>query len=157
MQPTYGERCLDLRSVRWWCCEFDEGREDLQDNERSGRPRSSLTDDNVSRVDAMVKTDPRVHHKDISRELAFCKGVFTTSFKGSLGCRNVSCLWVPKGLDDMMESKRMIASLNHLQRYAEEGEGFLDRIVTGDETWILYFTPQLKQQSIRVKTSKFAS
>jgi hypothetical protein len=46
MQPTYGDKCLALRSVRWWCCEFINGQEDLNDNERSGRPRASLTSDN---------------------------------------------------------------------------------------------------------------
>ena len=47
-----------------------------------------------------------------------------------------------------MEGKRMIASLNHLQRYAEKGDNFLDRIVTGDETWVLHYTPESKQQSM---------
>ena len=47
-----------------------------------------------------------------------------------------------------MKGKRMIASLNHLQRYAEEGDNFLDRIVTGDETWVLHYTPESKQQSM---------
>ena len=42
----------------------------------------------------------------------------------------------------------MIASLNHLQRYAEEGDNFLDCIVTGDETWVLHYTPNSKQQSM---------
>ena len=33
MQPTYGERCLALRSMRW-CSEFENGRENLNDNAR---------------------------------------------------------------------------------------------------------------------------
>jgi histone-lysine N-methyltransferase SETMAR len=42
----------------------------------------------------------------------------------------------------------MMTSLQHLQRYSEGGERFLDLIVTGDETWILNFTPESKQQSM---------
>ena len=34
MQPTYGERCLALRSMRWWCSEFENGRENPNDNVR---------------------------------------------------------------------------------------------------------------------------
>ena len=90
MQPTYGEKCLALRSVRWWCCEFANGREDLHDNKRSGRPRSSLTD-NISRVDAMVKADRRVHLKDISRELGISYESVYDIIHGSLGYRKVSC------------------------------------------------------------------
>ena len=47
-----------------------------------------------------------------------------------------------------MKGKRMIASLNHLQRYTEEGDNFLNRIVTGDETWVLHYMPESKLQSM---------
>ena len=60
MQPTYGERFLALRSVRLWFSEFENGHENLNDNERAGRPRVSVTDHNTARVGAMVKIDRRV-------------------------------------------------------------------------------------------------
>ena len=69
MQPTYGERCLALRSVRWCCSEFKNGRENLNDNERAGRPTVSVTDDSTARVGAMVKAEWRVRIKDIAQEL----------------------------------------------------------------------------------------
>ena len=65
-----------------------------------------------------------------------------------LGYRKFSCRWLPKQLDDVMKGKRMIASLNHLQRYAEEGDNFLNCIVTGNETWVLHYTLESKQQSM---------
>ncbi|KAJ4440568.1 hypothetical protein ANN_08713 [Periplaneta americana] len=40
------------------------------------------------------------------------------------------------------------AALTFLQRYHDDGDEFLDRIVTGDETWISHFTPETKQQSM---------
>ncbi|XP_054930099.1 histone-lysine N-methyltransferase SETMAR-like [Dermacentor andersoni] len=94
----------------------------------------------------MMKAGRRVHLKDICWELGNSYGSAYDSVHGSLGYRKVSCRWVPKQLDDMMKGKQMIASLNHLQWYAEEGESFLDSIVTGDEMWILHFTPELKEQ-----------
>jgi hypothetical protein len=36
-----------------------------------------------------------------------------------------------------------------LQRYWEEGDKFLDRIVTGDETWVQFVNAETKQQSKR--------
>jgi hypothetical protein len=74
MQPTYEDKCLILRSVRWWCCEFTNDREDLNGNEWSGRPQTSLTPDNIAHVDAMVKVDRRVHLKLISKELGISYG-----------------------------------------------------------------------------------
>ena len=69
MQQTYGERCLALRRVRWWSSEFENGRENLNDNERAGRPRLSVTDKNTARMGAMVKAERRVRIKDIAQEL----------------------------------------------------------------------------------------
>ena len=94
------------------------GCENLNDNERAGRPRVSVTDHNTTRVGAMVKTDRRVRIKDISFGSAF------NFIHECLGNRKVLCRWVPKQLDDVMKGKRMIASLNHLQRYAEKGGNF---------------------------------
>ena len=69
IQPTYEERCLALRSVRSWCSEFENGRENLNDNERAWRPRVSETDDNTARVGAMVEAERCVRIKDIAQEL----------------------------------------------------------------------------------------
>ena len=69
MQPTYGERCLALRSVRWWCSEFENGRKNLNDNERARRPNVSVIDDNTAHVGVMVKAERHMRIKDIAQEL----------------------------------------------------------------------------------------
>jgi len=40
------------------------------------------------------------------------------------------------------------SALSFLVHYAQEGDEFLDSIVTGDETWVFYHTPESKQQSL---------
>ena len=69
MQPTYGEMCLALRSMRWWYSEFENARENLNDNERVGRLRVSVTDENTACMGAMVKAERRMRIKDIAQEL----------------------------------------------------------------------------------------
>jgi histone-lysine N-methyltransferase SETMAR len=46
---------------------------------------------------------------------------------------------------------RMGLSLTHLSRYNMEANEFLDRIVTGDETWVHYTTPETKRDSMTWK------
>ena len=104
MQPTYGERCLALRSVRWWWSEFESGRENLNDNELVGRPHVSVTDDNTARVGAMMKTEQHMHIKDIVQELDISFGSAFIIIHECLGYRKVSCRWVCKQLDDMIKS-----------------------------------------------------
>ena len=41
----------------------------------------------------------------------------------------------------------MMTSLDNLQRYKTEGEAMLERIVTGDETWVHHYQPETKLTS----------
>ena len=54
---TYGEYAMKKSSVferhRW----FKEGREDVQDNPRSGQPKTQRTDANVDRVQTLARSD----------------------------------------------------------------------------------------------------
>jgi len=45
--------------------------------------------------------------------------------------------------------KRLDSALKFLSHYAQEGDEFLDSIVTGDETWVFHHTPESKQQSLQ--------
>jgi hypothetical protein len=38
----------------------------------------------------------------------------------------------------------MSSALKFLTRHAQEGDEFLDSIVTGDETWVYYHIPEYK-------------
>jgi hypothetical protein len=57
--------------------------------------------------------------------------------------------WVPKTSTDDHKTKQMGSVLKFLTRYAQEGDEFLDSIVTGDETLGFHPTPESKQQSLQ--------
>ena len=48
---------------------------------------------------------------------------------------------------------RMGLSLYHLNRYTEEGEDFMVRIVMGDECWVHHFQLESKRSSMEWKHS----
>jgi len=48
---------------------------------------------------------------------------------------------------EMQKWLRYNTARNHLERYEREGEAFLRRIITLDETWARLYEPQLKRQS----------
>jgi hypothetical protein len=52
-------------------------------------------------------------------------------------------------LTDDHKMKWMGFVLKFLMCYAQEGDDFLDSIVTGDEIWGFHHTPELKQQSLQ--------
>jgi len=49
------DAALSRKTIFEWHKWFWEGRESVKDNERSGRPTTSWTDDNITAVDKMVK------------------------------------------------------------------------------------------------------
>jgi hypothetical protein len=51
-------------------------------------------------------------------------------------------------LTDEHKMKWQASALTFLTRYSEQGDDFLNRTVTGDETWVSHVTPESKQQSI---------
>ena len=66
-----------------------------------------------------------------------------------LGYRKLCARWVPKILKDDHKTKRMGSALKFLTRYAQEGDEFMDSIVTGDVTCGFHHTPESKQQSLQ--------
>ena len=46
------------RTVARWAKRFREGREDVNDDPRSGRPVSELTDENIELVREVINNDP---------------------------------------------------------------------------------------------------
>jgi hypothetical protein len=66
-----------------------------------------------------------------------------------LGYRKLCACWVLKILTDDHKTKRMGSALKFLMHYTQEGDDFLDYIVTGDETWVFHHPPKLKRQSLQ--------
>ena len=58
----------------------------------------------------------------------------------------VSARWVPRQLTAELKERRVDASQELLKRF-EAGDGFLERIVMGDETWVHYHQPETKKAS----------
>ena len=75
-------------------------------------------------------------HEDVTEKLVYTK---------------LCARWVPKMLTDHHKTKRMGSALKFLTRYAQEGDKFLDSIVTGDKTWGFHHTPGSNQQSLQVR------
>ena len=68
LQRAYGEHSLSRSHVFRWHKSFLEGREQVEDEPRGGRPTSE-TDDNVERVGSFVRSYRRLTLRIISSEL----------------------------------------------------------------------------------------
>ncbi|KAJ4428910.1 hypothetical protein ANN_25904 [Periplaneta americana] len=130
---VYGPNIMSKQMVRRWCRQFSEGRQSVHDEERSGRP-SLINDDSVELVRQRIMENRHFTITELS-------SLFPQISRSLLHRLSLSTCC----------SKR--AALTFLQWYHDDGDEFLDRIVTGDETWISHFIPETKQQSMHWRHS----
>ncbi|GFS27223.1 transposase [Elysia marginata] len=65
--------------------------------------------------------------------------------------RKVSARWAPRMLTDEMKMQRKTTCAKLLKHYQEEGEEFIQRIVTGDRFWVHHCDPESKPQSMEYR------
>ncbi|CAF4888914.1 unnamed protein product [Pieris macdunnoughi] len=147
LEEVYGEKCMDVKNVRKWCREFTAGRLNVHDEERSGRP--SHSDETVRKVEELVLKDRRLTLNELAEKLqdVCSRDSIHSILVNNLQYRKLSARWVPKMLTPEHKVKRVQCAQDFLASFEEEGEEFLDSIVTGDETWAHYYTPETKEQS----------
>jgi len=58
---------------------------------------------------------------------------------------------VPRMLYDEMKAERVRISRENLERFEKEGEDFLKKIITGDETWVHHYDPENERQSMEYR------
>jgi hypothetical protein len=66
---AYGEYAMKKSNVFEWHRPFKEGRENVQDDPRSGQPKTQRTDADVDRVRTLVSSDRRLGVRVIAEEL----------------------------------------------------------------------------------------
>ena len=63
----------------------------------------------------------------------------------------VSGRWVPSLLRQQDKSVRVQTSKRFLERFAREGERFSQGIITCDESWLYFYDPETKAESMVLK------
>ncbi|GFY00653.1 HTH_48 domain-containing protein [Trichonephila clavipes] len=139
--------------VRKWVRAFKDGGSNIHDEERSGRP-SVITDELIQKVDCKVKENRRFTISSLAEKFpAVSRSVLYEIVSERLNYRKLCSRWVPKMLTVEHKTKRLGSALSFLERYSNEGDDFLSRIVTGDEIWVALVTPESKQQSMEWRHS----
>lgn len=112
----------------------------------------------------MVLANRRLTIDDVADELHISHGSAYEIIHDHLGFRKVCARWVPRQLTEDLKKRRVEACKQLLKRYRADtcavpqcdvpGNGsysFLQRIITGDETWVHHYEPESKRQSLQWK------
>ena len=94
-----------------------------------------------------IRADWRIGSRQLAVQLSVSNGS-VMAIIDALGYSKVCARWVPRSLTTEHRRQRKAFCSELLERFGAEGEAFLSRIVTGDETWAHHYEPETKRQSM---------
>ena len=112
--------------MKKWAAEFKWGRESIEDDERSGRPKDATTDENVEVVHNLVMCDKRRDLRSIASEVGTNFGAVQTILMDIVSMYKVSAIWVLRTLTDDQKRCRLDISKYLLSRYEDDLPDFID-------------------------------
>jgi len=66
---VYGDNAVKKTAVYKWVKRFSEGRESVTDEERSGRPATSRSEENIAKVRQIVRENRRLTVSSIAEQV----------------------------------------------------------------------------------------
>lgn len=139
INSTLGAKTTSLATVFNWYKEFRFGRTSLEDAPRAGRPQEVNTEENVSAIRDLVKSDPHITIRQASEELKITAYAAHHIIRNLLNLRKLSVQWVPHLLTAQQMETRVKLCQNNLKRMRDGGQQIISKILTGDETWVYYY------------------
>ena len=98
----------------------------MKDEERAGRPSTSITDSNVEDSRATILENRRVTIDEVANHFEISHGSAYDIIHNRVGFRKVCARWIPKELTEEQKNNRVAICQRLLDRYANEGEAFFD-------------------------------
>jgi len=95
LKLVYGDVAMPMKTVYKWFERFCKGCESVEDEERSGRPSTSKTQENVERVSEMIRSNRRLTIREISEDLKISFGSIHKIITTDLNMRRVSAKFFP--------------------------------------------------------------
>lgn len=149
MVAVYQGSAPSLSTVQKWSSEFKRGRESIEDDPRSGAPATACTGESIKEVEKLVLEDARIKVKMMAEITKLSTGTIHTILHDHLNLSKVSARWVPRMLTAPQKKVRIACCRELLEMCSENADGVMDRIVTGDETWVHHYDPESKQESMQ--------
>jgi len=73
LQQAYGEDCLSHTQCHEWYQHLTSGRTSIEDDPKSGRPSTSMDDDHVEKVRAVIHQNRRLTVCEVAEEVGICE------------------------------------------------------------------------------------
>jgi len=120
---------------------------ELHDRLLYERPATATSPDTLQCADGIIHVDQRITNRQLTVQFSVSNGSAMVIID-ALGYSNICARWVPQSIITEHRCQRKAISSELLEHFDAEGETFLYRIITGDETWAHHYEPETKRQSM---------
>lgn len=144
---VYGDSSPSFSTIKKWAAEFKRDRSSLEDDPRTGRPKTATTSEMIEKVHDLILNDRRIKVREVANTMGISKERVGYILHKELHMKKLCARWVPRLLTADQKCIRMKISEQCLDRFHKDKTHFVRRFVTMDETWIHHYTPESKQQS----------
>ena len=115
VQKVYGDKVLSRSSVFDWYKRLQHGRESLEDDEHTGRPRSGRSPEEIMKVSDILKNDRCVSTRLLEDMTGIGKSTIHRILTEDLQKRKVCAKFVPHSLNDDQKQPSLCVSIWLLQ------------------------------------------
>ncbi|GFT47338.1 mariner Mos1 transposase [Trichonephila clavipes] len=148
---TTHSECLSHARVFQWFKRFKDGRQDVEDDSRPGRPSTSKTEENVEKVASLIRSDRRLSIRAIAETVNIDKECVRQILHDNLNMQKVFAKMVPKILTFEQQATRKNVCTDILDAIKND-PNLLEKVITCDESWFFTYDPETKRQSMHWKT-----
>ena len=145
INKAYGSAAMCRANVYRWYARFQDGREDVKDDARSGRPSTARSDENVESVSHLLTEDRHTTLQMIVDHLSIGKETVHQVVTEDLGKRKICARFVSHALTTEQKQEHIVYCQDLL--LMGQDERFRENIITGDKTWCFAYNPVTKRQS----------
>ncbi len=146
LSDIYGSQALNKSQVYRIFADLKAGK-DGKDGRGQNVPKRSRTHQNIEAVRSVIEADRRITMAEIKIETGLSHGTINRIIHQDLQMSKLSARWVPRLLTAKHKQDRVRCAKKFLKAYFQDGKAFLEKIITVDETWLSYTTPETKNQS----------
>ncbi|UYV72144.1 hypothetical protein LAZ67_9001955 [Cordylochernes scorpioides] len=146
IKEAFGDTALSRSRTFEWFSRFLKGREKINDDQHTGRPRSLRCEENKLKIKELIKSNRIISIKDLSSETGLSVGLCHQIVTKDLDMIRTSSKFAPRILTEEQKEVRMDVCKNMVEMTRTDSE-WMQKIITGDETWVYQYDPETKRQS----------
>ncbi len=149
LKEVWGDRTMSKTQVRVWYKHFKEGQDNVRDAPRSGRLHSARSPENIAIISGMVQGDSSLSMREMSQRTGISEPIIAKILRVDLNLSRKCSKFIPKDLSEAQKWTRKTMCDDNIQFLCDQPdpEDFIQRIITGDETWVSTYEAFGKQAS----------